>query len=133
MFADGSVQLDFSVDGGATWAIDAARAPLFIRQPPYGRYETPVPATFVGNGVIAVVLGTELKFHAGGAWTSIKPGGFDSVYQIEFVNPRAGWAVRSRFACTGSGSASICDSHQDLLRTVDSGRSWTGVPVRYTR
>jgi photosystem II stability/assembly factor-like uncharacterized protein len=125
MFADGSVQLDFSVDGGATWAINAARAPLLIRKPPYGRYEFPVPATFVGNGVMAVVLGTELKLNAGGSWTSIKPQGFDSITAIEFVNPRVGWAVRN-------GPCRACEfvSQQDLLRTVDGGRSWTAVPVR---
>jgi photosystem II stability/assembly factor-like uncharacterized protein len=130
MFADGSVQLDFSVDNGTTWAMDAARAPLFIRRPPYAQYEAPVPATFVGNGVMAVVLGTELKLHTGGAWTSIKPRGFEFIYAIEFVNPRIGWAVSSRFTCAGSGSASRCDSQQDLLRTVDGGRSWSAVPVR---
>jgi photosystem II stability/assembly factor-like uncharacterized protein len=132
MFADGSVQLDFSTDGGTSWTIDAARAPLFIRRPPYAQYEAPVPATFVGNGVMAVVLGTELKLHTVGAWTSIKPRGFEFIYAIEFVNPRIGWAVSSRFTCAGSGSASRCDSQQDLLRTVDGGRSWTTVPVRYS-
>jgi hypothetical protein len=132
IFADGSVQLEFSVDGGTTWAMDAARAPLFIRRPPYAQYEAPVPATFVGNGVVAVVLGTELKLHTGGAWTSSKPRGFEFIYAIEFVNPRIGWAVSSRFTCAGSGSASRCDSQQDLLRTVDGGRTWTAVPVRYS-
>jgi photosystem II stability/assembly factor-like uncharacterized protein len=131
MLADGSVQLDFSVDGGATWASDAARAPLFIRQPPYARYENLVAPTFIGNGVMAVALGTELKVHAGGSWTSVRPPGFESIYAIEFVNPRVGWAVRSRFTCTGS-AAGMCTSHQDLLRTVDGGRSWIAVPVRYS-
>jgi photosystem II stability/assembly factor-like uncharacterized protein len=131
-FADGSVQLDFSVDGGATWAIDATRAPLFIRQPPYARYEAPTPPIFVGNGVMAVALGTELKLHAGGIWSSVKPRGFDSVYEIEFVNPRVGWAVSSHFGCEGSGAAARCNSRQDLLRSDDGGRSWTAVPVRYS-
>jgi hypothetical protein len=126
MFADGSVQLDFSVDRGATWAIDPARAPLFIRQPPYARFESVIPSIFVGNGVMAVVLGTELKLHAGGTWTSLKPRGFDSVYQIEFVNPRSGWAVRSTAPCR----TCVFVSQQELLRTVDGGRSWTAVSVR---
>jgi photosystem II stability/assembly factor-like uncharacterized protein len=130
MFADGSVQLEFSVDDGATWKIDPARAPLFIRQPPYTPYEVPIPPTFMGNGVIAVVLGTDLRLHTGGAWTLVKPSGFASVYQIEFINPRAGWAVSSHIGCGGSGAAPPCTSRQDLLRSVDAGRSWTAVPVR---
>jgi len=130
MFADGSVQLYISVDRGATWTIDAARAPLFIRQPPYARYEGTIAPTFVGSGVTAVVLGAELKLQSGSGWISLKPRGFDSVLQIEFTNPRVGWAVSSHLTCTGSGSSAICESHQDLLRTVDGGRNWTAVPVR---
>jgi photosystem II stability/assembly factor-like uncharacterized protein len=126
MFADGSVQLDVSVDGGATWGIDAARAPLFIRHPPYGQSEAPLPATFLGNGVMAVVLGPELKVRTGGTWASVKPRGFDSIHQIEFVNPRAGWAVRSTAACR----TCVFVSQQELLRTVDGGRTWTAVPIR---
>jgi photosystem II stability/assembly factor-like uncharacterized protein len=133
MFADGSVQLNFSSDGGQTWRSDATLAPIFVRQPPYARNEQTVAPTFIGNGVIAVVLGKELKLQSGSGWISLKPRGFDSVLQIEFANPRVGWAVSSHLTCTGSGSSAICESHQDLLRTVDSGRSWTGVPVRYTR
>jgi photosystem II stability/assembly factor-like uncharacterized protein len=130
MFADGSVQLDFSVDGGSTWTTDAAQAPLFIRQPPYTLYEATVAPTFVGNGVIAVVLGPELKLQSGGRWVSVKPRGFASITEIEFVNPRVGWAVSSHFGCAGSGAATLCNSRQDLLRTVDGGRTWIAVPVR---
>jgi photosystem II stability/assembly factor-like uncharacterized protein len=133
MFADGSVQLNFSSDGGQTWRSDATLAPIFVRQPPYARNEQTVAPTFIGNGVIAVVLGKELKLQLGSGWISLKPRGFDSVLQIEFANPRVGWAVSSHLTCTGSGSSAICESHQDLLRTVDSGRSWSRVPVRYTR
>ncbi len=124
-FADGSVQFDFSVDGGSTWTTDASRAPLFIRQPPFTQNEPIVAPTFVGNDVIAAVLGTELKLQSGGIWTSVKPNGFGSINEIEFVNPRVGWAVRS-IACHTCEFA----SRQDLLRTVDGGRSWTAVPVR---
>lgn len=124
-FADGSVQLDFSVDGGSTWAADARRAPLFVRQPPYGPYGATVAPTFVGDGVIAVVLGTELKLHSGGTWITLKPAGFGSIDEIEFVSPRVGWAVRST-ECHACEFA----SQEDLLRTVDGGRSWTAVPVR---
>jgi photosystem II stability/assembly factor-like uncharacterized protein len=129
MFADGSVQLEFSVDAGATWKIDPARAPLFVRQPPYARDEEVLAPSFLGNGVMAVVLGTEVRVHTGNTWVRVKPTGFDSVHQIEFVNPRVGWAVSSHLTCAGSGSASTCNSRQDLLRTLDGGRSWTAVPV----
>jgi hypothetical protein len=132
IFPDGSVQLEFSVDDGATWKIDPARAPLFNRQPPYTPYEVPIPPTFTGNGVIAVVLGTDLRLRTGGAWTLAKPSGLASVYQIEFINPRAGWAVGSHIGCGGPGSAPRCTSRQDLLRSVDAGHSWTVVPVRFS-
>jgi hypothetical protein len=126
MFADGSVQLDFSVDAGATWQIDPARAPLFIRQPPFGPYQPTVAPTFVGNGVIAVVLGAELNLWSRGNWISAKPRGFDSINRIEFVNPRVGWALHSTSPCR----TCVFVSQQELLRTVDGGRSWTAVPVR---
>ncbi len=131
MFADGSVQLNFSNDGGQTWRSNAALAPIFVRQPPFARNEQTIAPTFIGNGVISVVLGKELRLLSGSEWISLKPRGFDSVVQIEFANRRVGWAVSSHLACPGSGSSAICESHQDLLRTVDSGRSWTALPVRY--
>jgi photosystem II stability/assembly factor-like uncharacterized protein len=128
MFADGSVQLDLSVDGGETWTIDPARAALLVRQPPYPPDEGVIAPTFVGNGVMAVVLGRELKLQSGGGWISVKPHGFDSINEIEFVNPRVGWAVRSTPPC----HTCVFVSQQELLRTVDGGRSWTAVPVRST-
>jgi photosystem II stability/assembly factor-like uncharacterized protein len=132
MFADGSVQLNFSSDVGQTWRSDPTRAPIFVRQPPYARYQQTVAPTFVGNGVIAVVLGTELKVQSSSGWLSLKPRGFDSVVQIEFVNSRVGWAVSSHFNCAGSGADQRCNSLQDLLRSVDGGRSWNAVPVSKT-
>ena len=130
MFADGSVQLNFSGDGGQTWLNDLSGAPIFVRQPPYAPNEANVAPTFVGNGVIAVVLGTELKRQSGSGWISLKPRGFDSVVQIEFVNTRVGWAVSSHFCA--SGAASRCNSLRDLLRSVDGGRTWSSVSVRKT-
>ena len=75
--------------------------------------------------MIAAVLGTEPKLRSGGSWISVKPRGFGSINQIEFVNPRVGWAVRSTECQT-------CEfvTQQDLLRSGDGGRSWTAVPVR---
>lgn len=128
MFADGSVQLNFSSDGGQTWMSDA-RAPIFVRQPPFARNEATIAPTFIGNGVIAVVLGKELRLQSGSGWISLKPTGFDSVVQIEFASPRLGWAVSSHLACAGSEANSICNSRQDLLRSIDGGRTWTAVPV----
>lgn len=128
MFADGSVQLDFSVDGGTTWTIDAARAPFFIRQPPYDHDLGIIAPAFVGNGVVAVALGTELKILSGGGWISLKPSGFDAINQIEFVNPHTGWALSWRVVCPASGGA--CDPRQGVLRTTDAGHTWTAVSVR---
>ena len=90
MFADGSVQLNFSLDGGANWRSDPGRAPIFVRQPPYSRNQDIGAPTFVGNGVIAVVLGTDLELQSGGRWISLKPRGFESVYQIEFATLASG-------------------------------------------
>jgi hypothetical protein len=103
-----------------------------VRQPPFARNEQTIAPTFIGNGVIAVVLGKELRLLSGPEWISLKPRGFDSVVQIDFVNPRVGWAVSSHFGCEGSGAAARCNSRQGLLRSDDGGRSWTAVPVRYS-
>jgi photosystem II stability/assembly factor-like uncharacterized protein len=128
VFADGSLLLDLTDDGGATWTMDLNRAPLFIRQPPYGRLENVVAPTFVSNYLIAAVVGRDLKVRAGGTWTSIMPRGLDSASQIEFVSPRVGWARSSYTVCPGSKDP--CDWHSDLLRTTDGGLTWDKVPVR---
>jgi hypothetical protein len=132
MFADGSVQLHFSSDGGATWGPDSSRAAIFVRQPPYARNEQTVAPTFVGNGVIAVVLGTQIKLQSGRGWVSLKPRGLDSVVEIEFVNPRVAWAISLHLICAGSAAELRCQALQNLLGSIDGGRSWSAVPVRKT-
>jgi photosystem II stability/assembly factor-like uncharacterized protein len=126
MFPDGSVLLDFTTDGGATWSIDSSRAPLFIRRPPYPSGSVAAP-TFFGNGVMAVLLGTELYVQSGSGWKSIKPRGFDSVLQIEFLNPRIGWALASSGSCQRPGPYVGC---LRVLWTADGGYTWAPIPVR---
>jgi photosystem II stability/assembly factor-like uncharacterized protein len=127
VFADGSLLLDLTDDGGATWTMEPNRPPLFIRQPPYGRLENVVAPTFVSKDLIAAVVGRDLKVRVGSTWTSIVPRGLDSASQIEFVSPRMAWARRSYTVCPGSQKP--CDWHSDLLRTTDGGYTWEPVPV----
>jgi photosystem II stability/assembly factor-like uncharacterized protein len=129
IFADGSVLLDFTDDGGATWSMNPRRAPLLIRQPPYARNENVVAPTYVSRDLIAVVLGMELKLQVGSSWLSIRPRGLDSASEIEYVNPRVGWA-RSSYPVVCPGSKGPCDWHGDLLRTTDGGLTWEPVQVR---
>jgi photosystem II stability/assembly factor-like uncharacterized protein len=128
-FADGSVLLDFTDDGGATWSMSPNRAPLLIRQPPYGRFENGVAPIFVSRDLVAVVLGRELKVQVGSSWTTIRPRGLDSASEIEFVNPRVGFG-RSSYYVACPGSTGPCDWHGDLLRTADGGLTWEPIPVR---
>jgi photosystem II stability/assembly factor-like uncharacterized protein len=125
MFPDGSVLLEFTSDGGATWSIDNSRAPLFIRRPPYPTGSVDAPS-FFGNGVMAVLLGSELHVQSGSGWKSIKPRGLDSVLQIGFLNPRIGWALASSGSCPRPGSYVGC---LRVLWTADRGYTWEPVPV----
>jgi len=125
MFPDGSVLLEFTTDGGATWSIDSSRAPLFIRRPPYPSGNVDAP-TFFGKGVMAVLLGTELYVQSGSGWKSIKPRGLDSVLQIEFLNPHIGWALASSQSCP-AGPYGGC---LRVLWTADGGYAWEPIPVR---
>jgi photosystem II stability/assembly factor-like uncharacterized protein len=123
LFPDGSVLLEFTTDGGATWSIDGSRAPLFIRRPPYPTGNVDAP-TFFGKGVMAVLLGAELHVQSGSGWKSIKPRGLDSVLQIEFLNPHIGWAMAS-----GSCPAAPYGRCLRVLWTADGGSTWAPVPV----
>ncbi len=76
---------------------------------------------------MAVLLGTELHVQSGSGWKSIKPRGFDSVLEIEFLNPHIGWALASSESCPGPGFNSRC---LRLLWTADWGDTWEPIPVR---
>lgn len=128
VFADGSVLLDFTDEGGATWSMNPRRAPLFVRQPSYARNENVVAPTYVSRDLIAVVLGRELKVQVGSSWLSIRPRGLDSASEIEYINPQVGWA-RSSYPVACPGSKDPCDWHGDLLRTTDGGLTWEPVPA----
>ncbi len=107
--------------------MDPRRAPLFIRQPPYARYENDVAPTYVSRNLIAVVLGKDLRVRVASGWTTIRPRGLDSASQIEFVSPRVGWARNSYTVCPGANDP--CDWHSELMRTTDGGLTWERVPV----
>lgn len=123
---DRTVLLEFSNDGGATWHMDAARAPLLHRPSAAqtaGQYE--LAPSFIGNGVVAVVLGNQIELNTGNGWTSIVPRGIPGVIlDIQFANARLAWALTTQGPC----QPQICNSNDVvLMKTTDGGQTWTRV------
>src|SRR6202035_4976509 len=120
--ADGRVMVDVSDDGGITWKLDPAMSVVF---PPKGR---PLAAlgmaapTFVGNGVVALVVGGDLELNTGGEWKTVTPAGAPGgIYDVQFASPQVGWALIGH-QCPG------CTSTQyELKKTTDGGRTWIDV------
>ncbi len=118
--ADGIVLLEFSSDGGATWQMDLARAPLFHRPPAQTAGQNDAAPTFVGSGVIAVVLGNQLELNTGNRWTSTTPSGLPGVIvDIKFANAQLGWALSTQAQCEICGSNDVV-----LMKTTDGGATW---------
>ncbi len=122
--ADGTVLLEFSNDGGATWQMDVTRAPLLHRlsaAQTASQYD--VAPTFVGGGVIAVVLGNQIQLNTGNGWTSTTPSGIPGVIvDIKFANARLAWALSTQGQC----ELQICGSNDVvLMKTTDAGATWS--------
>jgi photosystem II stability/assembly factor-like uncharacterized protein len=116
--ADGRVLLDSSNDRGSTWKMEL---PAFARGTS-AQHQGPMAPTFVGNGVIALVLGDQIELNTGTGWTSIQPNGVGgTIVDIEFVSAKIGWLLRSVPSCPSSG----CQFN--LLKTTDGGHNWSQV------
>lgn len=120
--ADGRVLVDVSNDGGSTWRLDPAMSVVF---PKNGRQPASIgmaAPTFVGNGVIALVVGADLELNTGNGWTTITPAGAaGNIYDVQFANARVGWALIPH-------QCQICAYTQyELKKTTDGGRTWFDV------
>jgi photosystem II stability/assembly factor-like uncharacterized protein len=120
--ADGHVFVDVSNDGGRTWKLDRAMSAVF---PKNGRPLAGVgmaAPSYVGNGVVALVVGPDLEINTGGGWKTITPAGANGgIYDIQFANSRVGWALMQH-------PCALCAYTQyDLKKTSDGGRTWTDV------
>jgi photosystem II stability/assembly factor-like uncharacterized protein len=120
--ADGRVMVDVSDDGGSTWKLDPAMSVVF---PQNGRQLASIgraAPTFVGNGVVALVVGRDLELNTGNGWTTITPAGAaGGIYDVQFANARVGWALIVH-QCQVA-----CSSQYELMKTGDGGRTWTDV------
>jgi photosystem II stability/assembly factor-like uncharacterized protein len=120
--ADGHVFVDVSNDGGRTWKLDPAMSAVF---PENGRPLASVgmaAPSFVGNGVVALVVGPDLELNTGGGWKTITPAGATGgIYDVQFANPRVGWALMGH-------QCQICAYTQyELKKTTDGGHTWIDV------
>ena len=120
--ADGRVMVDVSDDGGNTWKLDPAMSVVF---PQKGRPMAALgmaASTFVGNGVVALVVGGDLELNTGSGWRTVTPAGATGgIYAVQFANPRVGWALMPH-------PCAICAYTQyELKKTTDGGRTWTDV------
>jgi photosystem II stability/assembly factor-like uncharacterized protein len=120
--SDGHVFVDVSNDGGRTWTLDPAMSAVF---PQNGRSLASVgmaAPSFVGNGVVALVVGPDLELNTGNGWKTITPAGAPGgIYAIQFANSRVGWAL------IGHQCQVVCSSQYELMKTGDGGRTWTDV------
>ena len=120
--ADGRVFVDVSDDGGLTWRLDRAMSVVFPENGrPFAAVGMAAPS-FVGNGVVALVVGPDLELNTGGGWTTITPAGAaGGIYDVQFANARVGWALMGH-------SCQVCAYTQyELKKTTDGGRTWTDV------
>jgi photosystem II stability/assembly factor-like uncharacterized protein len=120
--ADGRVLVDVSDDAGITWRLDPAMSIAF---PQNGRPLASVgmaAPSFVGNGVVALVVGPDLELNTGGGWKTVTPfGATGGIYDVQFANPRVGWALIPH-------PCALCAYTQyELKKTIDGGRTWTNV------
>jgi hypothetical protein len=120
--SDGHVFVDVSNDGGLTWTLDPAMSSVF---PENGRPAATVgmaAPSFVGNGVVALVVGPDLELNTGGGWKTITPAGAaGGIYDVQFANPLVGWALIAH-QCQVA-----CSSQYELRKTIDGGRTWIAV------
>jgi photosystem II stability/assembly factor-like uncharacterized protein len=114
----GRMLLDFSTDRGRTWMVELSRAPIFS-----GATGGLAP-NFLGNGVIAIVLGNQIELNVGNGWSLIRPTGVsDQVVDIEFANRQIGWLLMRK-----SCAPVDCGNYQFvLLNTTDGGHTWSRV------
>ena len=120
--ADGHVFVDVSNDGGRIWKLDPAMSAVF---PENGRPLASVgmaAPSYVGNGVVALVVGPDLELNTGGGWKTITPAGATGgIYDVQFANPRVGWALMGH-------QCQICAYTQyELKKTTDGGHTWIDV------
>jgi photosystem II stability/assembly factor-like uncharacterized protein len=120
--ADGRVMVDVSDDGGSTWKLDPVMSTVFPQnRRPAASIGMAAP-TFVGNGVVALVVGPDLELNTGGGWKTITPAGATGgIYDIQFANSRVGWALIVHQCQV------VCSSQYELRKTTDGGRTWTDV------
>lgn len=115
---DGTVVLDFSNDGGVSWHMDTARAPLFHRPPDAqsaGQYD--LAPTFIGNGVMAVVLGDQLEVNSGSGWSTVSAVAPGVIIEIQFVDAKQAWALTT---CPEA----VCPSGIGVVKSTDGGHTW---------
>jgi photosystem II stability/assembly factor-like uncharacterized protein len=120
--ADGRVLVDVSDDAGISWSLDPAMSVVF---PQNGRQLASIgmaAPSFVGNGVVALVVGADLELYTGNGWKTITPAGAaGGIYDIQFANSRVGWAL------IGHQCQVACASQYELRKTIDGGRTWIDV------
>jgi len=107
---ENATSLDFYVthDGGASWTSTTPVAALAGVS-----YVIDMNHGWASDGTLLYV-----SSDGGQTWTKLSPGGgFQHVTRLDFVSSNVGWAIGAT------------DSHvPTLLKTVDSGQTWTAIP-----
>jgi photosystem II stability/assembly factor-like uncharacterized protein len=102
-------------DGGATWI---GTAPVDVAGAPAWSFADMTHGWVVGEGVQYRTV------DGGRLWTTLPlAADFADIYQLDFISPQVGWAVRGSLW-------SLKRAPGSLLKTLDGGRTWA--PVAYT-